>query len=225
MKDKTYYKEKIKVIQGKNPFYSSTDIAYQLILQDILDGFLQPLEKVPQDIFAELFEMSRTPVRDALQRLEKEGFLAKADRSGYQVHKISFKEYFAFCDFRVLIEGHAAYLAANSMTEDETAELGKVLCEYNKACEGRDIDRVFELDDKFHELIVKGSHNRYLYQAFCDYKAKKRFFFTLNIKDQRNITRMRNKHNRIYEAIRQNDEDAAQRTMTNHLKIFFNFYN
>lgn len=225
MRDKTYYRDKIRMIQEKNPFYSSTDIAYQLILQDILDGSLQPVDKVPQDVLAELFDMSRTPVRDALLRLEKESFIVKSEKAGYQVHKISFKEYFEFCDFRTLIEGHAAYLAANSMVETEMEELGHVLHAFNQACDDQDVERVFELDERFHELIVKGSHNRYLYKAFLDYKSKKKFYFTLNVKGQRNLTRMKNKHNRIYEAIHQNDEDEACRCMSNHLKIFFNFYN
>ena len=229
MRDKTYYRDRIQSMQERNPFYSNTDIAYHLILQDILDGSLQPLDKVPQDILAELFDMSRTPVRDALLRLEKENFIVKSEKAGYQVHKISFKEYFEFCDFRLLIESHAAYLAANSMVEAEMEELGHVLRAFNEACDEacneQNVDKIFELDERFHELIVKGSHNRYLYKAFLNYKSKKKFYFTLNVKGQRNITRMKNKHNKIYEAIRQNDEDEASRCMANHLKIFFNFYN
>lgn len=225
MRDKTYYRDKIRIIQERNPFYSSTDIAYQLILQDILDGSLQPMDKVPQDVLAELFDMSRTPVRDALLRLEKESFIVKSEKAGYQVHKISFKEYAEFCDFRLLIETHAAYLAANAMFESEMEELKNVLDAFNRSCDEQHVEQVFELDERFHELIVKGSHNQYLYKAFLGYKSKKMFYFTRNIKGQRNLTRMKNKHNKIYEAIRQNDEDEARRHMMNHLKIFSNFYN
>lgn len=77
------------------------------------------------------------------------------------------------CDFCTLIEGHAAYLAANSMVETEKEELGHVLCAFNQACDGQDVEKVFELDERFHELIVRGSHNQYLYKAFLDYKSKK----------------------------------------------------
>ncbi len=224
MREKEYYRDKLKHLQKKNPFISNTDAAYQMILDDILDETLYPGDKVPQDILAELFDMSRTPVRDALLRLEKERFLVKSDKSGYYVHKVTFQEYMDFCDYRRLIEAHAAYLAANAMTAEEVDELEQVLHAYNRACDTGDVAQVFELDHEFHKRIVTGSHNPYLCKAARSYVSQKKFFFTLSIKEKKNFRRMKNKHNRIFEAIRNNDEDEAYRWMNNHLGRVMNFY-
>lgn len=223
MREKEYYRKKLKDLQKKNPFINNTDAAYQLILDDILDETLMPQDKVPQDILADMFSMSRTPIRDALFRLEKEQFIVK-EKSSYYVHKVTFKEYIEFCDYRRLIEAHAAYLAANAMTASEIAELGQVLEAYNKACDEENAEKVFELDHEFHKRIVMGAHNRYLCKAARSYITHKRFFFTLSIKEQRNFRRMKNKHNRIFEALSNNDEDEAYRWMNNHLAKVMNFY-
>lgn len=223
MREKEYYRSKLTELQKRNPFINNTDAAYQLILDDILDETLKPLDKVPQDSLADMFNMSRTSIRDALLRLEKEQFIVK-EKSGYYVHKVTFKEYIEFCDYRRLIESHAAYLAANAMSENEIQELRKVLIAYNKACDENNDEKVFELDHEFHKRIVMGAHNRYLCKVSQSYTSQKRFFFTLSIKGQRNFRRMKNKHNRIFEALSNNDEDEAYRWMNNHLGKVMNFY-
>lgn len=224
MREKEYYQRKLLEIQKEKPFANSTELAYTLILNDILSGTLQPGEKIPQDGLADLFTMSRTPIRDALYKLEQDGFLERSKKAGYQVHKVSFKEFFEFCDYRALCEAHAAYLAANNMTKKELQELETVQETFNTFCDKDMVKEALETDECFHELIVKGSHNRYLYEAFERYRPLKKFFFTLNVETQSNLQRIKNKHGQIFNAIQKNDEEAAEKAMYNHLKNVYNFY-
>lgn len=224
MKDREFYRKRQDALMEQNPFMSNTEVAYQMILQDILSGTLQPEERIPQDELAELFKMSRTPVRDAMLRLEKENYIIKSPKGGYMVHRVTFQEFYEFCDFRILIESHAAYLAANTMTEEERGELTRVTNELNAACDKQDKKTVFAKDEIFHELIVRGAHNRFLLDAFLKYQYQKRFYFTIKAMQQDNILRMRAKHNAIHKAIMDFDAAAAERLMRDHLSLASNFF-
>lgn len=77
MKDKEFYQKRIALLKGKSPFISTTDIAYQLILNDILSGELRENQKINQEDLVNLFSMSRTPIRDALIKLCADGYIEK----------------------------------------------------------------------------------------------------------------------------------------------------
>lgn len=224
MKEKEYYLKKIAGIKDKNPFVSNTDIAYQLLLDDIMEAVLLPDEKIPQDMIAELFDMSKTPVRDALLRLEKNRFIVKSEKAGYQVYHVSFKDFLDFCNFRLLIEAQAAYYAASSITEEELRKLAENIKKYNRYCEEQDLKKVLQFDEEFHEMIIKASHNPFLYEAYCSYNSKKKFYLTSSISEHKNFDRMKNKHNDIYEAIAHNREKEAKERMESHLSLSINYF-
>ena len=82
LKDMEYYDRLTHTLLREQPFLNQTDLAYELVLREILNGQLSPGEKIPQEQLAVLFGMSRTPVRDALIRLEEDRFLEKSGRAG-----------------------------------------------------------------------------------------------------------------------------------------------
>lgn len=73
MKDKAFYEKKIQAMKDQNPFISTTEIAYHLVLNDILLGELPENQKINQEDLVALFSMSRTPIRDALIKLCNDG--------------------------------------------------------------------------------------------------------------------------------------------------------
>ena len=123
LKDKEYYDSLTHTLLKEQPFLNQTDLAYELVLREILNGQLSPGEKIPQEQLAVLFGMSRTPVRDALIRLEEDRFLEKSGRAGYQVSRIRLKDYVDFCEFRLMLEAKAAYLAARNITGKQLEQL------------------------------------------------------------------------------------------------------
>lgn len=139
LKDREYYERLTHTLLKEQPFLNQTELACELVLQEILNGQLSPGEKIPQEQLAVLFGMSRTPVRDALIRLEEERFLEKNGGAGYQVSRIRLKDYVDFCEFRLMLEAKAAYLAARYITEKQLEQLRENMERFRKAAGGREL--------------------------------------------------------------------------------------
>lgn len=211
------YRMKSESLRENNPFMSNTDIAYKIILEMILDGAMAPGERVPQDSLAELLGMSKTPIRDAILRLETEGFIDKSDKSGYQVADVEYRDYMNFCDFRRIIESNAAYYAAMNITIPELKKLQDCHERIRQAVAERKVEQFIELDEEFHWLIVQASHNSFLIDAYLGYMGKRKFYTSLSVRGNENYVRFKNKHEDIYQAIVHNRELEAKRAMESHL--------
>lgn len=84
MEENNKYRQTLKRIENEHPFYNNTDLAYECILDRILSGDLKPGDKLLQENLSKNLDMSRTPIRDALIRLERENYLEK-NGTGFQV--------------------------------------------------------------------------------------------------------------------------------------------
>lgn len=225
MNNKQYskYCKKSNELKENNPFMSNTDIAYKIILEMILDGAVVPGERVPQDSLAELLGMSKTPIRDAIQRLETEGFIEKCDKSGYQVADVEYRDYMNFCDFRRIIESNAAYYAAINIGIQELKNLQDCHERMNEAVAERAVEQFIALDEEFHWLIVQASHNSFLIDAYLVYMGKRKFYTSVSVRGNENYVRFKNKHDDIYQAIVHNRELEAKKAMESHLTGLHSF--
>lgn len=225
MREKEEYRKRIGQIKEENPFVSQMDIAYEIVLEDILTGVLAAGEKVNQENMAALFGMSRTPVREALLKLEEEGFVLKNERAGYQVYRLILKDYVDFCEFRIQIETFGAYLAARSITPGQLRRLKQNMDAFIHACdEGRTAD-VLVLDEEFHSLLMEASDNAYVVQAYERMKKKKNLY-TRYIMRKSSLPFMKRQHMEIYKAIVSFDEERSRDLMRSHLAFYIkNLYN
>lgn len=98
-----------------NPFISQGELAYEVLLDAIISGNLEIGEKLNQEELSKQLNMSRTPIRDALIRLNNEKLITKGENGSY-VYRIDIKDYMEFCEFRLMIEETAAYYAARSIS-------------------------------------------------------------------------------------------------------------
>lgn len=226
MRNKKYYENVIKELKEENPFLSNTNIAHQLLLEDIVSWNLKPGEKISQESIATLFEMSRTPIRDALAQLETEGYIEKNSSSGYQVPQVRLKDYVDFFEYRLLIEPQAAYWAARNITMDELESLAENLTASEKAVEEKKIRRFLRLDQEFHDIIIHASNNDYLIEGAKVYSKKKELYAQFLVSRGEQVSSIINKHRLVYEAIHENDEDKAKEAMRSHLGFYIrNIYN
>lgn len=219
MKDKAFYEKKIQAMKDQNPFISTTEIAYHLVLNDILLGELPENQKINQEDLVALFSMSRTPIRDALIKLCNDGYIEKNGRSGYKVYTIHLKDYVDFFEFRLLLETQAAYLAARNITDEQLAQLKENLAIYDKAIAAKDTEKLVFLDNDFHNIIIQASDNAYIIDVFNTYKKKKLFLAKKLILLQ-NLRNMKNKHAAIYQALCNSDENEARALMQSHLSFY-----
>ncbi len=207
------------------PFSVLSDLVYQYILDAIVEARYAPGSKVNTKRISEELGISRTPVRTALERLEKEKLVETVGEKGFQVSQVDWKDCLALYDIREMIEGNAAYIAANTITDQQLEELKQVIVKHRKANEVEDYRMAFEMDNRFHDIVVRATGNAYLMDMFHSLKVWiRRYHYALVAAqkfDMSNDLRVLDKHVVIYRAIKNRYSMVAKTEMVDHLhKIY-----
>ncbi|HEX3503425.1 MAG TPA: GntR family transcriptional regulator [Xanthobacteraceae bacterium] len=143
---------------------TTADAAYQALRQAILQGDLAPGERLRSDALANDLKVSRTPVREALRKLEAEGLVERSG-SGLIVREFSEKDLTEIFYVREALEGMAARLAAENATPGEIAEIRELLDDMEAVRERGDVAALRPLTAEFHRSIGRASHNGRLLQS------------------------------------------------------------
>ncbi|OWT61691.1 GntR family transcriptional regulator [Candidimonas nitroreducens] len=191
---------------------------YTRIKELILSNQLRPGAKLTHDSLAQILDVSRTPVREALERLTQEGFAQRLARRGYFVSEISEDEARQLYEVRRALELFALDLSfEHGFTEGDLAPLEEIMNQYKVFLdENRTRDRML-IDRDFHLKLASLSGNeillRMLEQAFERLLLKRRIdgYFT----DRGHVAHT--DHVKIMDALRQHDRDAAYTALNNHL--------
>lgn len=141
------------------------DIVYNQLLEAIRSGAISDDERLVQEKLAEEMQISRTPVREALLRLEQEGILVVAQRGGFRVYRMSRDEVHELYQARAAIEGQAMRVLATNPDAKKMLELRKLI-EKEENISSPSIDAYFTANRNIHRKIVELSDNRYLLEMF-----------------------------------------------------------
>lgn len=146
---------------GRDPLGEN---AYTRIREAIRSGNLQPGDRVTESEIASWLSMSRTPVREAILRLEAEGLLTHAPRQGLVVARLDYQAVIELYTMRAVLEGTAARLAATHASDVEIEALRDMLAaEHN--LDATQAKQASQLNRRFHETIYRAAHNRYLLKS------------------------------------------------------------
>lgn len=210
--------ERAEELLKENPFLNNMELAYRLIFEDILDGKFDDEEQLQQDSLGGLYGMSRTPIREALIKLEGEGYIEKGKR-GYKMGKLDVVDYIDFWEFRRTIETYVAYLAAENASSVHLKKLKKNLEKTKQVGESGNTKDVFRCDEEFHKLVVQASRNKYFIDIYNLYESKIRYYRYLY---QQHVTAdiIYDAHLKIYKALEKRNEEAARSAMYQHLNAF-----
>ena len=137
--------------------------AYARLLDDIRSGALMPGARLTETELAERMGVSRTPVREAIRRLEADGLVAHMPRTGAVVRRLDHSEVMELYEMRLVLEGTAARLAARAASSVEIDELAAINAEM-AAAEG-DGAALFELNAQFHRTLIRAARNRFLVRS------------------------------------------------------------
>lgn len=215
------YLERIERIRKEKPFMSMADIAYTLLLDDIIWMRFQPEDRLKENVLADAFRMSRTPVKDALKRLEEHGYIVKAEsQSGYMLTPFDIVDYADFNEMRLAIEPIATYYASRYLSAEGRDELAQILRDYEVATKQCDIYAMHKLDDQFHRTIVRESQNPYFIQIYDQYENKCMYYRNITWFSGSNTYYHVKKHARIYKRIIEHDEAGARNEMQAHLSFY-----
>lgn len=194
------------------------DLVLEAIREAIMNGSLQPRERLMEIQLAEELGVSRTPVREALRKLELEGFIVMVPRKGAYVSDLSMKDIADVFEIRAALEGLAAALAAERITEDELEAMERLLVEKGEAIQQDNIDKLVEVDTKFHEAMYKASRNERLSSIISNLREQIQRFRLTSLSVPGRKKESLEEHRNIVEAIQARDVQLARQLAQEHIE-------
>lgn len=140
------------------------EIVYEELKRQILKGEIAPGHRMMEVELADDMGVSRTPVREAIRKLEKEGLVTIEPRKGAYASDISIKDMVDVLEVRQYLESLAAGMAAVRITPEEKLQLQEATDAYKQAVESEDTSEIIKWDENFHKIIVDCSGNKTLIQ-------------------------------------------------------------
>lgn len=200
------------------------DLVYLELKHKILTGEIVSQTRLMEIDLSEKMNVSRTPIREAIKRLADDGLVKVEPRRGAYVANISIKDMLDVFEVREDMEGFVAKLAAKRITEEEKVQLKEIAVEYEEAIEkADDKERIIELDEKFHNFIVKCSGNETLRELVNYVQELSLRFRYLYYDDFSLYESTAEQHNRIMEAINSGRDNEARVEADAHVKALKEF--
>lgn len=192
-----------------------TSEVYYKVRDAIRKGTLSIGERVTEADFASRFGVSRTPVRDAIVRLEADGLLTNEPRRGLIITDLSHQQIVELYFMREVLEGAAARLAAQSASDVELHTIAE-LSEF-EAQQLANFDELGEVNVKFHQMIVLAAHNRYLLRSLSQLSVTMSLLPSMLSKGAR-AERAAAEHRSIVKALLSRDSVAAETAAREHVR-------
>ena len=192
--------------------------AYSLILEAIDIGTYKPGDRLVESDLAERFGVSRTPIREALQRLETQSLLERDGRS-LIVASLDHNQMAELYVVRRELEGLAARLAARHATEEEVRVLRDMVTADDQLVD--DPIALSRANRRFHKQIHLASHNRYLVQQLDLVHRTMALMATTSLAAQGRGQIAQSEHDGIVRAIEARDEAGAEKALKDHISIAF----
>jgi len=196
---------------------SHTD-AYQLILDAIDVGVFKPGDRLVESDLADRFGVSRTPIREALQRLETQSLLERDGRS-LIVAALNHNQMAELYVVRRELEGLAARLAAQHATDEEIRVLGEMVTADDALID--DPNALARANKRFHHQLHLASHNRYLVQQLDLVHRTMALMATTSLAVEGRGEIAQAEHRAIVDAIQSRDVNAADAALKEHISVAF----
>jgi DNA-binding GntR family transcriptional regulator len=188
---------------------TTAEAVYRALRQGIVHGRLAPGERLRSDALATELRVSRTPVREALRKLEAEGLVEHAG-SRLVVRALSEQDLTELFYVREALEGMAARLAAENATPSEIAEIRELLDDMEAVRRRGALEPLRQLTGEFHQLVARASHNNRLAQALTTLLDNVRKIQTSTLFGEGRAVQALQEHRDLMAAIAAHDGDRAE---------------
>lgn len=210
-------REKLSTIhlQGYQPL---RDMVFDVLMNAIMQGQLSPGERLLEVQLAEEMGVSRTPVREAIRRLELEGFVVMVPRKGAYVAGLSVNDVECVYEIRTALETLAVRLAAQRMEDEDFQQLDELALAMQATWQEGNVDNWVALDAQFHELLYKFSRNERLVQMMSNIMeqlSRYRIISLANVEVRHNSLA---EHQEVIEALRRRDSAGAEAAAARHIE-------
>jgi DNA-binding GntR family transcriptional regulator len=198
------------------------DRVYRALRERILEGDYLPGQKLNLAQLARDLEVSNTPIREAMARLERVGLIEVVPYSGPKVKRLTAAQLRDIYDVRIALEELAVRLVAQSQDPDVLQGLAKALEMQERACSGDDPRAVVDADRAFHDALVEASGNSILLEMLPNLSDRTRLLLELDKHpsegmDKEAAVRTLRDHRLIYEALQKGDQETAVKELHHQL--------
>jgi DNA-binding GntR family transcriptional regulator len=195
----------------------SSERAYRRVRDQILDGTLPPGQRLVELQLATQLDVSRTPIREALRRLIAEGLVATHPVSGLVVREVNQQEVEDIYAIREVLDGLAARLAAERLTEADLARLRLLTELMDESARGERWESVVHLNVKFHEVLYAAAHNERLASIGGSLLDAVRRHSSMAFSDASRVASVVAEHEAVVRALEARDVNAAEEAARHHL--------
>ena len=193
------------------------DVVFNTLRQEILTGKLKPGERLMEIHLANKLGVSRTPIREAIRKLELEGLVIMIPRRGAEVAQISWKSLKDVLEVRSALDALAIELACERMGEDELELLYKACESFEEATKTKDTRQIAEADVALHDIIVASTGNKRLIQLVNNLSEQMYRYRFEYIKDESQHEMLVQEHKEMYRCIQCKDKKAAANVVKKHI--------
>ena len=193
------------------------DVVFNTLRKAILKGDLKPGERLMEIALAEKLGVSRTPIREAIRKLELEGLVVMAPRKGAKVASITERDLNDVLEVRKGMEELAIRLACERITPEQLDELDKVEKKFLNLIDSENLTELAEVDVEFHDVIYAATNNKRLIQLLNNLREQMYRYRIEYLKDSAVRRQLAKEHIAICEALRTHDRESALRYVYVHI--------
>jgi DNA-binding GntR family transcriptional regulator len=185
------------------------EIILETIRDAILKGTMKPGERVSEPDLAERFGISRTPIREAFRQLESEGYLEVVPRKGAVVASLSERDIEEFYAIKIILEGFAARMAAEKLTEKDIDRLESINERLQQLAKEGDVKSFFRVHNEFHEVFIKASGNEKLLEMINQLVMRFKRLRLASLSQPGRMEISVEEHRNMIQAFKKHDGDRA----------------
>lgn len=194
------------------------EVVCESLRDAIRRGVLKPGERLMEIQLSEELGVSRTPVREAIRKLEQEGYVIMMPRRGTYVATMSIRDINEIFEIRTALESLSNGLAAERITEEELEHLQRLLVIIGGYIKENDIEKIVDTDIEFHDLLYHAARNTRLVGIISNLRDQLTRFRTLSMSYPGRLEATLEEHREIVEAIAQGNVEVARKAAEKHME-------
>ncbi len=201
-----------------NEYLPLRDVVFNTLRQAILRGELKPGERLMEIKLADKLGVSRTPIREAIRKLELEGLVLMIPRRGAVVAEITEKSLKDVLEVRKALEELSVELACERITQEDILRLKEAAKEFEKTLQSGDVTEYAEADVKFHDIIYFATENQRLIQLLYNLREQMYRYRVEYLKRGEVHEMLLSEHDYIIECIQNRDKERAKEAICTHIE-------
>lgn len=214
----TGYPDRPKLIIDFNSTKPLGEVVYVALREAIIKNQFKSGERLMETELAEEMMVSRTPVREAIRKLQSEGYVAMLPRKGTYVSSLTIQDVNDVFEIRGALESMAAYLAAIRASNEEIAEIRRFIETEADLWDGNDLARTVRSDIQFHSMVFRASQNKKIENLIHDLREQTQRLSSSTLSRPGRLRFALDEHRKIMVAIEARDPEAAREASMAHIE-------